>query len=213
MDELPELLQKGGWFGAKWFNPLRFVEKDYVLGEPKQLKLRIAEKVQELGGDWGLQLDQEKVTLLVQCRCFGLYFSPVNFYFCYDQKGQCKYMLAEVSNTPWNKRHFYLVDMKVQADSQKAFHVSPFMAMDMRYHWQVKPPEQSVAVKIENYQQQKVFCAAMALKKQAFDSKHLAKTLMSQPMMTAKIVLGIYFQALKLFIKRVPFIGHPEQSQ
>ena len=78
--------------------------------------------------------------MLAQARCFGLYFSPVNFYFCYDdniknndaeenkETGQAAYMLAEVSNTPWNERHYYLVDLKAIKDTQKAFHVSGILA-------------------------------------------------------------------------------------
>ena len=101
-----------GVFGFSWYRPLRFVEKDYIKGsvkervtsDPLSLNDRIKMKVQQLKG----YADIKRIVMLVQVRCFGIYFSPANFYFCYDQDDKCTQMLAEVSNTPWNERHYYL---------------------------------------------------------------------------------------------------------
>ena len=78
-----------------------------------------------------------RVLLLGNVRCMGFYFSPVNFYFCYRQ-GEARYLLAEVSNTPWNERHYYLLDLAALAPHDKDFHVSPFMGLAMRYHWRIR---------------------------------------------------------------------------
>ena len=71
------------------------------------MSLRIKHKIRKLNG----HKDISKMLMLVQVRCFGLYFSPANFYFCYDKDDNCTQMLAEVSNTPWNERHYYLIDL------------------------------------------------------------------------------------------------------
>ncbi|MCE9679484.1 DUF1365 domain-containing protein [Shewanella sp. AS1] len=205
-DELPKLIKRSWVFGTSWFNPIRFNEKDYLRGEPYGLKQRIAQKVRELGGEWH---DSGRVLLLAQCRCMGIYFSPINFYYCYDDKQVCRYMLAEVSNTPWNERHYYLLAMEGEMKVKKAFHVSPFMEMEMTYHWRLSPPSNKAMVHIENHRDEKLFDATLVLSKQAISAKSLTALWLKTPAMTVKMMLGIYWQALKLFIKRVPFVAHP----
>jgi len=150
------------------------------------------------------------VVFMGQCRSFGFYFSPANFYFCYQESGECRYMLAEVSNTPWLERHYYLVDLQSDMKTKKTFHVSPFMDLDMTYHWRIKPPSNKVLVHIENHKDHKQFDATLAMTKQEITKRNLLKAWLSAPMMPFKVVAGIYWQAAKLFLKRIPFIAHPD---
>ena len=205
-----------GLFGFSWFYPLRFVEKDYLRSEPYDLKQRIVNKVLQLGGHTNIH----RIVMLVQVRCFGVYFSPANFYFCYDENDKCTQMLAEVSNTPWNERHYYLVDLlnKVEQVNKKVFQVSPFMDLDMSYFWHVKAPSKDnskLVINIENKRidaltgkVDKLFDANLNLEKQSFNQRNLLRVWCQLPVMTIKVVLGIYWQALKLFVKRIPFIGY-----
>lgn len=216
VDSLTEAFQGSCLIGKEWWRPIRFVEKDYLASEPGTLKQRINQKVLALGGTEVIS----QVVMLVQARCFGMYFSPANFYFCYDSDGQCRYMLTEVSNTPWNQRHYYLVDLNGIKVNEKMFHVSPFMDLNMQYHWQVKPPRsdsKNMLVhienrRIENDSSSKIFDAHLRLTQRPLSAKSLLKVWCQLPIMSVSIVMGIYWQAFMLFLKKIPFIGYQHKK-
>lgn len=219
IDDIDKMSHVSRLFGQKWFNLIRFRQQDYLKnklyspqGEPFSLRQRIEKTVVQLGGDW----DGGKVFMLSQCRCLGLYFSPINFYYCYNLDGNCKYMLAEVSNTPWNQRHYYLVPMQTEKTKSnrhittKAFHVSPFMDLAMKYRWHLPEPQSEVHVAIDNInlQGKKVFAVNMTLHKKPENAFTLLKSWFSLPLGVIKVVSLIYWQALQLFAKRIPFIAY-----
>ena len=95
--------------------------------------------------------------------------------------------------------------------TEKKFHVSPFMELSMNYHWNVTVPDKKAFVNIKNYDltnTYKIFEANMKLEKKSLNSLLLVKSWLSLPFTAIKIVSLIYWQAAKLFIKRIPFVNH-----
>jgi len=112
-----------------------------------------------------------------------------------------------------NVRHF---------DFIKQFHVSPFNPMEMTYHWVFTAPEDMLRVHMDNHlmhegvtdndQLQKHFDATLVMERKSF-SKKFASVLIRQPLITVKVVWGIYWNAFKLWVKRSPFYDHPKLNQ
>jgi DUF1365 family protein len=206
LDELTTLKNRIRGFGTQWWQPARFKRSDY-LGEG-DLKQAVFNKLYELTGE---RLEG-RVMLLCQLRYFGLYFSPVNFYYCFDQDEQWRYLLAEVSNTPWNERHYYAIPAQDNWQHDKAFHVSPFNPMDQHYQWQLKPLGETAQLCIQVHRQNKEFEAGIHFNRQRFNGKNLLKLMIKMPLMPVSIVWGIYSHAFKLWRKKAPFYSHPDQS-
>lgn len=208
LDELSLLAsQVKGFRLGKW-GLAAFDHRDYLNGQA-DTKSACIDKVQELTGE----RIEGKVYALCQLRYLGVYFSPANFYYLYDQAYNWRYLLAEVSNTPWGERHYYAVPAGQRYEHDKAFHVSPFNPIKQRYHWRLRPLGTRVHLHLEAHRQQKEFDATLGLQRRPFTSKTLSKLLIRTPMETVKVVIGIYWQALKLWIKGAPFYPHPSAKK
>lgn len=212
LDEVNHLAHTVKGFSNTARAAFEFRRSDY-LGDPDlPLKQAVIARMNELNKtEASLTGD---IFLLGQARHYGLYFSPVNFYFLrHKASGQFTHMLAEVSNTPWNERHHYLVDLNKQENTPKAFHVSPFNPVDMVYKWHIQQPSDAFSVGLSCYKENKHFTAIMHLKQKPLNSFTVRNVIKSIPNMTLRTVIGIYWQAVKLWIKRTPVYSHPINSQ
>lgn len=246
VDEIDALCDKVMGFGRAWFHFARFRRQDYIDGA-KDINQAVKDKIHALTGK---RIDG-KVSMLCHLRYGGLYFSPLNVYYVFDQQGVWQYVLAEVSNTPWNQRHYYAIPAKQYWQQKhfiddKAFHVSPFNPMDQDYVWQLSQPDSIVNIHLEVHSKKdsfhwgseiisnknsnhnaerhnsghlngdhhkvnatKVFDATLAMQKQPFTTTTLLRHLLITPIMTIKVVVGIYWQAFKLWRKGAPIYDHP----
>lgn len=157
------------------------------------------------------------IRLLTHLRYFGYCFNPVSFYYCFDAAGErVETIVAEVSNTPWGERHCYVLSEPAPAlhyRFDKAFHVSPFMPMDVAYDWRFSPPEARLSVHMSLEREGlKLFDATLHLKRSPVTATGLAAVLARFPFMTLKVVAAIHWQALRLWLKRVPVHTHPAKA-
>ncbi|MGB5292321.1 MAG: DUF1365 domain-containing protein [Lysobacterales bacterium] len=188
-------------------------------------------------GDAGLPLDQAvrdlveletgrrpcgPVRLLTNLSYFGYCFNPVSFYYCFDADDQqVETIVAEVNNTPWGERHCYVLSESMNSgvsqhkrySPAKKMHVSQFMPMDIDYDWRFSTPNGQLAVHMENAREgRKLFDATLEFKRTEISAGSLARVLMVYPFITLKIITAIHWQALRLWLKRVPVYDHPDKN-
>ncbi len=210
LDELTTVAARIPWFGLERFALISWYRKDYLRQQPSTLTIKEAvwQQALELGADPAVCFAQGKVIQLGNLRCAGFYFSPVNFYYCFDKTETPSYLLAEVTNTPWLEQHYYLIDIKRPQAINKNFPVSPFMDLDMSYHWRISVLGRRALIHIENWLDHKIFDATLCMQRQPLTPEIRFQLLRHWPVMTLKVIIGIYWQALTLLMKRVPFYGH-----
>ncbi len=221
--QLTSLDQYGSLLKIEKFGAFSFRRRDYLPGDA-DLQQAVLNKVATLGA--GVS-DLDQVFMLSPLANWGLYFSPLTMYYCFTQ-GRLQCLLAEVSNTPWNERHYYLVpvvppataavctaDQSAQAGQlseythPKNFHVSPFNPLDMLYQWQVGQPGAELQLSITNWrQQQKIFSAWFKLQREPLSEPGLKQLLIHNPWPCVQVVFRIYWHALKLLLKGLPLYGH-----
>lgn len=206
LDELPGNPGLGRWFSSDSWALSRFQRSDYLGSAERGLADCVRE---EMGRLTGSEVSG-KIFGLLNLRTLGLYFSPVNFYFGFSRDNTPSHMLAEVSNIPWNERHHYahlLNGSNNELVNEKHFKVSPFNpSRDQTYRWQIEPPGDKLRIQLGVHDQRgHVFVAGLHLSRQPFTIKSARRLLLRTPVMTAYVVAAIYWQALKLFMKGIPY--------
>jgi DUF1365 family protein len=203
LDELPYLPTRLRFFSLKGFNLFGFRNADHGDGSDCPLRAQVETHLAAAGID----LKGGPIRLLCMPRLLGFVFNPISVYYCYDRRGVLKALLYQVHNT-FGQRHSYLipVDSKpgepLEQRCLKAFYVSPFMDMDIAYRFRVQPPQERVALVIEGSDAQgPVLIASLAGDRQPLTDTALLRAFLSFPLMTLKVVAGIHWEALKLWIK------------
>jgi DUF1365 family protein len=96
----------------------------------------------------------------------------------------------------------------------KDFHVSPFIDMDIRYDWRFREPGRTLNIHLIDYQKgRKLFDATLLLSRREITHKSLNRMLIKYPALTVKVISMIYWQALRLVLKKVPFYVHPGKQE
>jgi DUF1365 family protein len=210
LDELPSLHRQLRLFSLNRFNLFSFHERDHGDGSRTGLRKQIELHLEHAG------IKQPgAIRVLCMPRILGYVFNPLSIFFCHTRDGSLNAILYEVNNT-FGERHSYLIPAsqdqtgEVTQSCDKCFHVSPFMDIAMRYAFRVSPPADNVAVAVDGSDTDGLMIATVfSGQRQPLSDGSLFKAFFSYPLLTLKVVIGIHWEALKLWRKGIGLRPHP----
>ncbi len=194
------------------FNLFSFYEKDHG---PKGCE-NLEKWIKELLKKNNIIININQVYLLTLPRILGYVFNPLSIYSCFDKKGNLIVQIYEVHNT-FNQRYFYIVENTFEEKNyeniyNKRFHVSPFMSMKGSYKFKSIIKKDKIYLLIKYSSKKENFMASFSGKKQSLTDMRLLKYFFKIPMMTIKIIVGIHYEAIILYLKGVRYYKCPKPS-
>jgi DUF1365 family protein len=203
LDELPALSASLRLFSHNRFNLLSFYDRDHGDRSGGAPRLQVEAHLQAAG----IETDNGPISLFCMPRILGYAFNPLSIYFCHRPNGTLAAILYEVTNT-FRERHSYLMPvdpgqgMAIRQHCEKRLYVSPFMDMEMRYEFRVRPPGDVVGVAINGLDANgPIIETALRGRRQELSDRALAGVLARHGLQTIKVVAGIHYEALLLWFK------------
>jgi hypothetical protein len=214
LDRLAEADRLTPFFRIGRFSMLSFHPKDHGAQDGSDL----AAHARGLLAAAGIAEPPARIVLLCYPRLLGFVFNPISVYFASDAAGELTGVIYEVRNT-FGDMHAYVAPVRpgelgeagLRQERDKLFYVSPFMDMPMRYHFRLRPPDETVAVRIlETDADGPVLAALFHGHRRELTSATVVSQCLRFPLMTVKVVAGIHYEAAKLWLKGMRFFSRPK---
>lgn len=211
LDELPALDRSLRLFGYNRAGLFSFHDRDHGPRDGSDLRSWVDGQLAKAG----IEIPGGRVRLLCLPRILGYVFNPISVFYCFDRDGQFKAALYEVSNT-FHETHTYLLPVEDDAGTvvhhsfDKNLYVSPFIPMDCRYHIALRNPDAHASIAIrETDSEGDLLAATFHGSRTGMTDGFLSSTFVRFPLLTIKVMVGIHWDALKLWLKRTPVFRHP----
>ena len=162
----------------------------------------------------GVQGATGEVWLHTYPRVFGYVFKPVSFWYCHRTDGTLAAIVAEVNNT-FGERHCYLLagaglGYGRELVARKVFHVSPFCDVQGEYRFRFMRTAGRTVARIDHDDAEgPLLQTSVSGELQPLTPRSARAAFFGMPLMTVGVIARIHWQALRLWLKRVPFHGKP----
>lgn len=214
LDGIEGLAKRMWLFSRNRWNLFSFRDRDHLLKYASDTKANLLEYLRIQG----IQFNSPRIMLLTNLRMFGYNFNPVSFYFCFDdQRPVC--CVAEVGNT-FGEQKFYLMPAETLDNDRfklrtvKYYYVSPFIDMDAEFDFNIGIPDEKLNIQINDYKNgKKFFLTSLSGIRKKLTTGQLLWYTIRFPFLTLKIITLIHWQALKLYLKKIPYYkksDHPD---
>lgn len=188
-------------FQVNRFQLFSFYSKDHGFKDHRTL----LEWIRETLSENSILENFDEVYLQTFPRVFGYTFNPVSVWTVYSQ-GKVVARVLEVNNT-FGESHVYVLN-SIQLDSEKVFHVSPFFQVEGKYHFTFRDQKDEAFFKIDYFLNNKLQLTASIFGKRTIQSRfYLWRIFFTYPLQSFLVVYLIHWNALRLFLKKVPFWG------
>ena len=229
LDELDEVSQRLKFFGVNRANLYSLWDKDHFQyaadgsGKPAPLGQKprsIATNVREFLERSGCPLEENgTIRILGFPRVLGYVFNPITLYFCFGADGVPHASVVEVGNT-FRELKPYLVPCAAsgafdfEARLPKSYYVSPFSPVDLEFHFRLQLPGKALHVSIDDYDAEgRVLLSLLKGERRRLTSANLGWFTAQFPLITLKVIGLIHWQALRLWLKRVPFFWKEDREE
>jgi DUF1365 family protein len=207
VDRLPELMRVSAVTSLNRWNLATFDDRDHLGDANLPLRERLAADAVRHGIEW----PAGRIFLLTHLRYLGYGFNPVSFFYCVDRDDRLQLVMAEVSNTFGGRHNYWLrpgsASATFRAEAAKALRVSPFMPMDLDYTFAFTPPAARLVAHMRTIKAGTAcFDATLSLQRRPWSAAEIRRALVRYPAMTAVVMAGIHWQALRLWWKGVPVV-------
>ncbi len=215
LDELDKLHSSYRLFSRNRFNVFTFRDSDHVNFGKATLKENILEYLKNNG----IELNNGRIVLVTHLRMFGYIFNPVSFYFCFDEQGTPVCAIPEVGNTFGELKPYLLgpehrTDTGFRKQMQKFFYVSPFIDLDATFDFNLHLPGERLHIAIDDYHDgRKFFLSAVTGVRKPISDARLLWYVVRFPFITLQVIGLIHWQALKLYLKRLPYLKKTDKPE
>lgn len=214
LDEIDSLHKRLTWFSRNKFNLFNFRDKDHLQlpRENPDTSKNVREHIIAYLKENGVFIGKGRIMVLTNLCTLGYQFNPVSFYFCYNEQNEIVCSVVEVCNTFHEMKPYFLSPgtrngNEFHLNTTKYFYVSPFIDMDTIFDFNLEIPGEKLNIRIDDFKQDgtRFFISTLSGKRVPLTDGKMLQYFFSFPLITLQVIWLIHWQALKLWLKKLPF--------